>query len=169
MEALVTPDMLMDKTELVPIDSRKSFWRKAYVMTDTLGCRYLYSYKTLVAVYSPGHDVKKVWSGWSDTTWRHIKAFCALCGADAPTKSDWCGQTPATYLKVDRGTDSDVDFVTGDYVYKWTDAKTKRFFRALGGREYRRGHWHYTRDPSGVLRHKVCFCSLYNVAYMREV
>lgn len=167
MPTEITREMLSAKTELVPIvSSQKSFWRKAYVVSDEIGCLYLYSYKTLVAVHAVGHEVKKVWSGWSDTTWKHIKSFCALCDAATPTKAEWLSQTPATFRKVDTGTDSDVDFVTGDFVYKWTDAKTKRFFRSIGGREYRRGDWHYTRDPSGVLRHKVRFDSLYNVAYM---
>lgn len=65
--------------DLTPTDSRKSFYGKARVEIDTEEkSRTLYSYDTkILTIYEDGRIVKH-WDGWSQTTGRHIKAFCEM-------------------------------------------------------------------------------------------
>lgn len=67
----------MYKYELEPIfDSRKSFYRKAYVIASG-NTKTLYSYDTPVIEYNCVTDTfKRIWSDWSATTGRHITEFC---------------------------------------------------------------------------------------------
>lgn len=65
--------------ELMPIDNCKSFYGKATVHIQEDGSEILVSYNTpIVQRFSDG-TLKRLWSGWSMTTGRHIKAFCGLC------------------------------------------------------------------------------------------
>lgn len=61
--------------ELVAInDSRKSFYRKAYVMEE--GNRLeLLSYGTIVAIIEDGKIIRSDIGKWSLTTDRHIREF----------------------------------------------------------------------------------------------
>lgn len=68
----------MTKYEITPIDGRKSFYGKAYIIAlpETVT---LYSYNTPILE----KDVKsgkltRLWDGWSTTSGRHISAFCGL-------------------------------------------------------------------------------------------
>lgn len=69
---------LLNITDLVPNDSRKSFYGKAKVKTYTDGTRVLQSYNTDVAKIDANGNVIRLWSNWTATTGRHIKAFCGL-------------------------------------------------------------------------------------------
>lgn len=67
--------------ELLPRDSRKSFYGKAKVLIDEKGNEYLQSYETIVMARIDGQIVK-LWDGWSATTGRHIASFCGLNKAE---------------------------------------------------------------------------------------
>ena len=64
--------------ELAPTDGRKSFYGKAKVIIDNNGTETLYSYDTPIISRSTSGELERLWSGWSATTGRHIKAFCGL-------------------------------------------------------------------------------------------
>ena len=64
--------------ELIPIDGRKSFYGKARVEIDENGIETLISYNTPIIKKYPGGKLVKLFSGWTQTTGRHIKAFCGL-------------------------------------------------------------------------------------------
>lgn len=66
--------------ELLPLpeQNQKSFYGKAQVRINDDGTQDLYSYDTLVARKSPDGRITRFWNGWSQTTGRHIKAFCGL-------------------------------------------------------------------------------------------
>ena len=64
--------------KLQPVDGRQSFYNKACVKIDSLGNQILYSYNTPVVMKDPGGNIHRLWDGWSQTTGRHIKAFCGL-------------------------------------------------------------------------------------------
>ena len=64
--------------ELLPTDGRKSFYGKAKVVIDNNGTETLYSYDTPIISRSASGELERLWSGWSATTGRHIKAFCNL-------------------------------------------------------------------------------------------
>ena len=68
----------MKTIELNPSDGRKSFYGKAVVETDEKGNETLYSYGTPIIRRSKRGVLHRLWDGWSATTGRHIKAFCAL-------------------------------------------------------------------------------------------
>lgn len=68
----------MRKYELIPTDGRKSFYGKAVVMVQDDGSEILYSYGTKIIEKTPGGGLVRFWGGWSQTTGRHIKAFCGL-------------------------------------------------------------------------------------------
>ena len=70
--------MLNNAYELMPADGRKSFYGKAYVFTSSDGAETLRSYSTNVLYRDPAGKLFRMWSGWSATTGRHIKAFCGL-------------------------------------------------------------------------------------------
>lgn len=76
------------KVYLSPVDGRKSFYGKCYVLEDEYG-KMLYSYDTLVARYIEGYGIRRSWSGWSATTQRHINSFLAYCGIDKRGKAYW--------------------------------------------------------------------------------
>ena len=64
--------------ELSPTDGRKSFYGKAKVIIDDNGTETLYSYGTPIISRSTNGELTRLWSDWSATTGRHIKAFCNL-------------------------------------------------------------------------------------------
>lgn len=68
----------MKKYELTPIDGRKSFYGKAFVIVDDDNTETLYSYGTKIITRTNKGDFVRHWGGWSQTTGRHIKAFCGL-------------------------------------------------------------------------------------------
>ncbi len=64
--------------ELTPIDGRKSFYGKAQVHILENGDKVLYSYGVkILTETADGHYIKH-WDGWTQTTGRHIKAFCGM-------------------------------------------------------------------------------------------
>lgn len=71
-----------DCYELCPADNRNSFYGKAFVKTDTIGNQILYSYSTPVVMKDRSGKIHRLWSGWSQTTGRHIRAFCGLYKSD---------------------------------------------------------------------------------------
>lgn len=64
--------------ELIPNNGRKSFYGKAKVVIDDNGNETLYSYDTPIIKRDINGKLTKLWSGWSNTTGAHIKAFCGL-------------------------------------------------------------------------------------------
>ena len=65
-----------------PEQGRKSFYNKAYVEQwfdgEKLLSETLYSYgKQIIRVY-PNGVMERLWDDWSQTTGRHIYAFCLL-------------------------------------------------------------------------------------------
>ena len=63
--------------ELIPTNSQKSFYGKAYVIENN-GVKVLISYTTPVAKIDKNGQIFRLWDGWSATTGRHIAAFCGL-------------------------------------------------------------------------------------------
>lgn len=68
--------------ELSPIDSRKSFYRKAKVYIGENGAEVLYSYDTPIIRRDITGKLTRLYSGFTATTGRHIKAFCGLNKAE---------------------------------------------------------------------------------------
>lgn len=77
---------MQTKTELKPvIDSRKSFYKKAYTITEN-GTIKLLSYDTEVAEIK--NDKAKIFDTYSPTTLRHIKDFLYQNGFKIGTKKE---------------------------------------------------------------------------------
>lgn len=70
----------MKRYELTPVDGRKSFYGKTYVIEDE-GKSTLYSYNTPIVSIN-GNTIKPLWEGWSMTTSRHVDAFFSSLGLD---------------------------------------------------------------------------------------
>lgn len=66
---------------------RQSFYWKALVVQGN-GCKTLYSYGTPVVRIGRNGNVLRLWSGWSATSWRHIKEFLLQEGLTM-TKKQW--------------------------------------------------------------------------------
>lgn len=64
--------------ELTPNDSHKSFYGKARVIVNNDGSETLISYTTPIVTRNTDGSLTRLWSGWSATTGRHIRAFCGL-------------------------------------------------------------------------------------------
>lgn len=62
--------------ELVPCDSRQSFYGKAKMYKDKKGNYWLISYNTLIAVFTADRVMHRLWKGWSLTSGRHFASFC---------------------------------------------------------------------------------------------
>lgn len=60
----------------LPEQNQKSFYNKAYVKINEDGTEFLYSYGALILSISIGGTIKRHWDNWTQTTGRHIKAFC---------------------------------------------------------------------------------------------
>lgn len=72
---------MMNTYELHPVDGRKSFYGKAIVKVD-IGEAVLFSYGTKICTKTANGEIIRHWGGWSQTTGRHIKAFCGLNKAE---------------------------------------------------------------------------------------
>ena len=68
--------------QLVPDDSHKSFYRKAWAIVYDDGSIALKSYDTIVLVRDADGTLHRKWWGYSATTQRHIKAFCGMNKAE---------------------------------------------------------------------------------------
>ena len=64
--------------ELKPTDGKKSFYGKASVEILENGTKILTSYETKIMIIFPNGSMYRLWDGWTQTTGRHIKAFCGL-------------------------------------------------------------------------------------------
>lgn len=73
---------------LMPVDGRKSFYGKAVAIEKSNGEIELKSYNTIVAKIVNG-EFKRLWSGYSQTTMRHINAFIRAYGINGGGKSWW--------------------------------------------------------------------------------
>lgn len=82
---------------------RKSFYKKAHVITTDDGEIILRSYTTNVATYNPRtQQLTKLWNGYSRTTMEHIAEFCNQYAIDfTPNKKNWLNlpydNTPTRY------------------------------------------------------------------------
>lgn len=72
----------MKMYELIPNDGRKSFYGKAKVVIGADGSETLYSYDTPIIKKDNAGKLSRLYAGWSQTTGRHIKAFCGLNKAE---------------------------------------------------------------------------------------
>lgn len=68
--------------ELQPIDSHKSFYKKAVVIVMNDDTRLLKSYDTIVCSMDSNGNITRYWNDYSATTGRHIAAFCGLNKAE---------------------------------------------------------------------------------------
>lgn len=68
----------MSKYELRPVDGKKSFYGKAFVVVENDGSETLYSYDTPIIKRTASGELVRLWNDWSATTGRHIQAFCGL-------------------------------------------------------------------------------------------
>ncbi|MBO7736046.1 MAG: hypothetical protein J6S67_25980 [Methanobrevibacter sp.] len=48
------------------------------VIIDDNGTEHLISYNTEILQKDKNGTIKRVWTGWSQTTGKHIKAYCGL-------------------------------------------------------------------------------------------
>lgn len=68
----------MRRYESAPNGTQKSFYGKAVVEIDNAGNETLYSYNTPIIKRLVNGSLVRLWGGWSNTTGKHIKAFCGL-------------------------------------------------------------------------------------------
>lgn len=68
----------MKRYELAPNGTQKSFYGKAVVEIDNAGNETLYSYNLPIIKRLVNGSLVRLWGGWSNTTGKHIKAFCGL-------------------------------------------------------------------------------------------
>lgn len=78
----------MKTFDLCPNDGRKSFYNKAKVTEFDDGRAVLRSYNTDVCEVRNG-VFRRLWSGESATTMRHVNAFCDLYGIDGGGVAWW--------------------------------------------------------------------------------
>lgn len=70
-------------TELIPVNGRKSFYGKAFLIHNDSG-KYLRSYTTIVAGYVDG-EIHRYWSGLSNATSTHLVSFFSAVGKKMTT------------------------------------------------------------------------------------
>lgn len=58
--------------------NQASFYGKAIVYVDDDGTETLYSYGTPIISKKPNGALRRLWFSYSNTTGKHIKAFCGL-------------------------------------------------------------------------------------------
>lgn len=75
-------------SELMPNNSRKSFYGKAHVIHAN-GTVYLRSYDTIVASVTGDGVLHRHWGGWSSTTGRHISSFSYGFAGREIRKKEW--------------------------------------------------------------------------------
>lgn len=73
---------------LNPVDSRKSFYCKAYAEREGDGVVVCYSYDTPVAACVDG-KIYRLWYGYSATTMRHVDAFADYFAGVRMGKREW--------------------------------------------------------------------------------
>ena len=78
--------IILEEKKLKPIDGRKSFYGKAKVIKYDDGSEDLISYNTKVLTKRKDGTLIKCWDGFSQTTFRHIKAYCLCLNL---TKKEW--------------------------------------------------------------------------------
>lgn len=82
-------DTTIKVTEVIPHDSHKSYYGKAYaVKHNDLGVTYLRSYETYVASID-SNGFHKLWNGYSATTMRHVNSFRVMHGLPVIGKAEW--------------------------------------------------------------------------------
>ena len=83
----------MKKVYLDPVDGRKSFYCKASMEMMEDGTRVLISYTTAVAKITPDGRLVRLCDHdqecSSQTTMRHLVAFCVSNGLEPITKKEW--------------------------------------------------------------------------------
>ena len=72
----------MKMYELIPTNGQKSFNGKAKVIIEDDGSETLYSYNTPIIKRLADGGLIKLYDGWTQTTGKHIKAFCGLNKAE---------------------------------------------------------------------------------------
>lgn len=77
----------MKKFELHPVNGRKSFGRKCFVIEES-GISTLESYNTEVAQYNHATNKIQIFGYYSATTLTHINAFLVYYGFDVCTKKE---------------------------------------------------------------------------------
>lgn len=89
--------------ELTPINtSRKSFYRKAHVLEDTSGIKYLKSFDTIMCSIDSKNNIKKYADVLSPTTRRHVNSFFDWYASDFNSKTFdkmQCDETPKLLIK----------------------------------------------------------------------
>lgn len=75
-------DMEKREYELTPVSGQKSFYGKARVRLEPNGAAVLISYTTPVLRREPSGVYVRLWSGWSATTGKHIRAFAGIGKAE---------------------------------------------------------------------------------------
>ena len=68
----------MKRYELTPTNGQKSFYGKTFVEIEEDGTEILYSYNTPIIKRLKSGELIKLYDGWTQTTGKHIKAFCGL-------------------------------------------------------------------------------------------
>lgn len=88
--------------ELPCFDSRKSFYRKAWVKECANGEKLLQSYKTIVCKIDANGRFIRLWCGYSATTQRHVNSFLLFYGmTNKGGKQEW-EKTPIECSELDR-------------------------------------------------------------------
>lgn len=64
--------------ELEPDNGQKSFYGKAMIGVESDNTKTLFSYETPIVKRLPDGTLIRLWDDWSQTTGKHIKAFCGL-------------------------------------------------------------------------------------------
>ena len=82
----------MKRFELMPTDRRKSFYNKAIVTEREDGSAVLTSYITDVCMIDSNGNFRRMWSGESATTMRHVNAFLHLYGLPGGGLAWWRAQ-----------------------------------------------------------------------------
>lgn len=81
----------MKKYALIPqsCDRAESFYNKATIIEYDNGEIILQSYSTEVCKITKNGDFVRMWSGYSQTTMRHINSFLQMFGIDGGGKKWW--------------------------------------------------------------------------------
>lgn len=82
---------IVNKYEVCPVGTQKSFYGKAKVLELANGMKILKSYDTLILVQA-GNRFMRLRDGWSATTGKHIYSFCGIRKKDFVklTCDEWC-------------------------------------------------------------------------------
>lgn len=75
----------MERYELTPSNGQKSFYGKAYVEVSDIGEETLYSYGTPIISrreIDGKYEYERIYDDWTQTTGRHITAFCGMNKAE---------------------------------------------------------------------------------------